>query len=199
MGIVVINCISCANYFFHDCTCSSLMTNNDCLTIKRNECFFNPLGVIYYVIHKSCDLHLGSESCKQTFNNSFCKLLGQGLNTRKNFNFKLAMVKMCSTWLLLNKYALWKNVTLRLLYDLCERQKIYNFNLIQIQIFNFDLSLRLYRSENPLKFFRAYLFTLGQTEHILAMEILQLKLSLFCTPPYCTLTQCCCHISSYSV
>ena len=34
--------------------------------------------------------------------------LGWGIN-REGFNFKLAMVKTCSTWSLLNKYALWKN------------------------------------------------------------------------------------------
>ena len=33
--------------------------------------------------------------------------LGRGIN-REGFNFKLAMVKTCSTWLLLNKYVLWK-------------------------------------------------------------------------------------------
>ena len=32
-------------------------------------------------------------------------LLGRGVN-REGFNFKLAMVKTCSTWPLLNKYAL---------------------------------------------------------------------------------------------
>ena len=31
--------------------------------------------------------------------------VGRGIN-REGFNFKLAMVKTCSTWLLLNKYAL---------------------------------------------------------------------------------------------
>ena len=35
-------------------------------------------------------------------------LLGRGVN-REGFNFKLAMVKMCSTWPLLKKYAIWKN------------------------------------------------------------------------------------------
>ena len=34
--------------------------------------------------------------------------IGRGIN-RKGFNFKLAMVKTCSTWPLLNKYPLWKN------------------------------------------------------------------------------------------
>ena len=35
-----------------------------------------------------------------------CKI-GRGVN-REGFNFKLAMVKTCSTWPLLNKYALQK-------------------------------------------------------------------------------------------
>ena len=34
--------------------------------------------------------------------------IGRGIN-KKGFNSKLAMVKMCSTWPFLNKYALWKN------------------------------------------------------------------------------------------
>ena len=41
---------------------------------------------------------------------------GRGIN-REGFNFKLDMVKMCSTWPLLNKYALWKFVEVGLQTD----------------------------------------------------------------------------------
>ena len=58
-------------------------------------------------------------------------LLGRGVN-REGFNFKLAMVKTCSTWPLLNKYALKKiwsgssdpTFTSDPLYSLWKRQKL---------------------------------------------------------------------------
>ena len=66
--------------------------------------------------------------------------LGRGIN-KEGFNFKLAMVKTCSTWPLLNKYALQKKfevglqssdptVTSDSLHSLWERQKIENLNFV---------------------------------------------------------------------
>ena len=50
-----------------------------------------------------CCITFQRRTCKRK-----CYALGQGVN-RQGFNFKLAMVKMCSAWPLLNKYARQKN------------------------------------------------------------------------------------------
>ena len=53
----------------------------------------------------------GQSAMETDLLNHFCGeydmncLLGRGVN-REGFNFKVAMVKTCSTWPLLNKYAL---------------------------------------------------------------------------------------------
>ena len=63
--------------------------------------------------------------------------IGRGKN-REGFNFKLAMVKTCSTWPLLNKYTLWKKIwsgssdstiTADPIWPV-EKEKIENLNLI---------------------------------------------------------------------
>ena len=66
-----------------------------CLLVPINasvKCVF--LSIHYYFILKLSNIYI------------YIYILGQGVNW-EGFNLKLAVVKMCSTWPLLNKYTIW--------------------------------------------------------------------------------------------
>ena len=88
---------------------------------------------------------------------------------REGFNFELAMVKACSTWPLLNKYALQKK----------RKRKIE----VGLRTPPFEVMME---SEDTLKCFKGQNKMCskgGQVEHIMTMANLKLKPSLFTACP----------------
>ena len=95
--------------------------------------------VKFGAISRKFDILSITSQLKFQSKNPFAYTIGRGVN-REVRNFKLAMVRECSTWPLLNRYALWKNVEVGLqtppspqtpyIAGLWERPKIENLNFV---------------------------------------------------------------------